>query len=130
MRQPTLESTLYRWWEAALRGESPATAEDDPQCGWFRRRWVKGGPWAPASITCVQILDPETGELAEPERLACEVGGHPYSAANQWVRLASNPITREAYEALVSARAADSRMAADLAEFDIAAAPPRPARRT
>lgn len=129
MRRPTPEAELYAWWAAALRGESPATFEDEPRCGFFRRRWVKGGPWVPASIRCVQVVDPETGELAEPERLVCEVGGEVFRPERQWVRLASNPITRGAYDALVAARDTDDRMKADLAAIDITIAPPRPSRR-
>lgn len=130
MRMPTPKSVLFAWWEAALRGERPPVFEDEPRCGWFRRRFVTGGAWVPGSIRCVQILDPETGELAEPERLVCEVGGVEANIAHQWERLASNPITREAYDSLVAARAKDIRMKADLVAFDITAAPPRPARRT
>ena len=74
--------------------------------------------------------DPETGELAEPERLVCEVGGEVFRPERQWVSLASNPITRAAYDALVAARDTDDRMKADLAPIDITIAPPRPSRRT
>ena len=130
MRMPTPDTVLFAWWEAALRGERPPVFEDEPRCGWFRRRFVPGGPWVPGSIRCVQIIDPETGELAEPERLVCEVGGEVFRPERQWVSLASNPITRAAYDALVAARDTDDRMKADLAPIDITIAPPRPSRRT
>lgn len=85
-----------------MRGERPATHENAPQCGWFKRRLVKGGAWVPAMISLHQVIEPETGELAEPEQFICVVCGERRDAFRQWVRLSSNPISEDTYTAMLA----------------------------
>lgn len=130
LRLPTSPVAALAWWRDAIAGKRPATHEDEPQAGWYRRRLVKGGPWAAARIWLVQEIDPATGELLAPETFACVVAGERRSAYREWTYLASNPVTREEHDRLEAARKADPRMAAVLAPFDILAAPPRPTARS
>lgn len=130
IRQPSSPVAALAWWRASTRGERRPVFEDDPQPGFYRRRLVRGGPWVAARIDLVQILDPETGELAEPERLTCIVGGDRRDAYREWTWIASNPVTREEHARLEAARLTDPRMAAVLAPMDICAAPPRPTARS
>ena len=127
MRRPSRMVDLYRWHRAALRGEFPPTHEDQPHCGWFRLRMVKGGPWCPARIWLHQAVDPRTGELTEPEEYRAEVLGEPRDPVKLWPRVARRPITREAWQALVAEHARNPRMAATHVAFDLAAETVRPA---
>jgi hypothetical protein len=98
MREPTSLYQSLAWWRSALQGNDLPRHDSEPECGFFQMRKVKGGPWVPVSIRLVQELDPETGELTEPERLECLVSGIPADPARIWTYL--RPITREAFEAL------------------------------
>jgi hypothetical protein len=81
------------WWRAALAGKRPPIHDSTPQPGFYKRCIVRHGPMVPARIWLVQVVDEETGELMADEVFACEVGGKPRSAAEQWSYLAANPIT-------------------------------------
>jgi hypothetical protein len=80
----------------------------------------------PARIWLEQDVDPETGELAGDEVFRCEVDGERRSATGQWTWLASNPISRDAYEALLRARDTDPAMAASMVRLDLSSRPTRP----
>lgn len=43
-------SDAFDWYRAALRGETPPVHENEPQCGYFRVRRGKGGPWVPVAM--------------------------------------------------------------------------------
>jgi hypothetical protein len=126
MRSPSTEADLYDWHARSLRGERVPVHDGEPHCGWFRRRLVRGGPWVPARIWLEQDVDPETGELAGDEVFRCEVDGERRSATGQWTWLASNPISRDAYEALLRARDTDPAMAASMVRLDLSSRPTRP----
>jgi hypothetical protein len=103
MRQPTRASVAFRWWsEAVAAGGRAAREINDPQCGWYRRRLVKGGPYVPARIWIVREVCPETGELLCDETLACEVNGLRRDPVAQWTFL--QPISRQEYDALCAAQ--------------------------
>lgn len=104
IRQPTNLHAALEWHRRALAGDSPPVHEDAPQCGWYRRRFVPGGPWVPARIWIHQVLDPETGELAEPEMMLCEVNGREVGAMHEWTWLAKNPITEEQFDRMTQKR--------------------------
>lgn len=128
MRRPTPLSEMYRWWNAAVSkasGNELVVRHDwEPECGFFKTKFVRGGAWIPARIWIERDIDPETGDLTAPEVYRCEVGGERRDPYRMWVSL--RPIPRDEYEQLVEARRSDIRMRADLARFDLTAAPPRP----
>lgn len=95
MRRPTPFTLLYRWHAAAISGETPEIT-DAPQCGWFKRRLVKNGPWIPARIWLDQPTD-ELGELTGDETLRCEVNGREADPQEQWTWLAANPVSKAEY---------------------------------
>jgi hypothetical protein len=97
-RIPTPRQELYRWHGEALQGFASDPVDGEPQCGWFRRRLVKGGPWVPARIWMFQWLCQETGELVADELLQCEVAGSKADPEQEWSWLCSWPITRQQYE--------------------------------
>lgn len=98
IRTPTPEDHLFRWWRAALRGEWLEIDGEDPQPGFYRRRLVKGGPWVPVRIWMEQAIDPETGELTEPETLRCMVDLKDRDPFRHWTYAMTHPITAEAYD--------------------------------
>ena len=104
IRQPTSQAAAYAWHTAAVAGERPATFEDDCQCGWFRTRMVKNGPWVPAKIWLEQEIDEETGELLADEVFRALLDGENRSPDLVWQRACGNPITEEAFLALCDLR--------------------------
>ena len=124
MRTPTPAATLYAWHRAALAGRSP-TVTDDPQCGWFRTRLVRGGPWVPVVIWCDRELD-ERGSLASDERLRCRVGDAERDPAAVWLSVCKRPISRNQYQALRAMPAKVQEMTATHAPIRLSAGAIRP----
>lgn len=127
IRQPTSFSRAYAWHAAALRGE-PVTRHDGiPEAGFFRMRRVKGGPFVPVRIWIERDIDPDTGELAAPERYRAEVEGLPADPESIWTYL--TPISRADFDALVERHRSDDRMAASMVPLDLSGTPTLPPRR-
>lgn len=104
MRRPSTEDELYAWHRYVMgdaRGYQPAGHHpEDPQCGWYMLRLTKGGPWVPMQIECVQVIDPETGELTEPERLVCTMLGQVVDPGRYWARGHFRHISESDYQSL------------------------------
>jgi hypothetical protein len=125
MRKPSRIADLYAWHRAALGGPTPPTWHDgEPQCGWYRTRIVKGGPWVAARIWCEREICHETGELLSDERLLCEVDGQRRNPDAAWLFL--TPISKADYDALVWRISTTPAMAASLAPMDMTKEAPRP----
>lgn len=124
MRQPTPLSQVYAWHRAAMVGGNPATHDGDPQCGWFKMRLVKGGPWVAVEIKLERELDPDTGELAAPERMVCRVDGERRDPSRIWTYL--TPISRDEFHELSRRRDSVPAMAAVMAPIDLTANLMRP----
>lgn len=101
IRTPTPRHAAYAWHTVAMAGGDPETT-DEPQCGWFKRRMVKLGPWVPARIWLDAWIDPVTGELMADETLQCEVNGAWADAADQWLWLCANPISEQEFRYLTA----------------------------
>lgn len=98
-RLPTPRAALYAWHTNALLGvlaDEPQAFNETPECGWFKRRMVKGGPFVPARIWMYQPTD-ESGELVGDEVMNCEVNGKWADADQQWSWLCGNPITEQEF---------------------------------
>jgi hypothetical protein len=127
IRRPSTFTETYAWHRAAV-GDPDAPRDNDlPEAGWFKMKRVSGGPWVPAEIRLVQVTDPDTGELAEPERFVATVDGLPADPVAIWSRVV--PITRAEYLSLVERQRTDDRFAASMVPYDIAAQPTLPPRR-
>lgn len=128
IRQPSPMMRLLKWHRDALRDPRLPRHEGIPEAGWYKMRRVKNGPWIPVLIWCEQVIDPETGELTEPERMRADVWGEPADAAEIWTRC--RPITKAEYDELVRMRLANQdRLYCDR-PVDLGAAPtlPQPMR--
>jgi hypothetical protein len=98
MRQPTSIAEQYAWHRAALAGDEPeitATA----QCGFFKRRLVRGGPWVPCRIWLYAEID-DAGELVTDEILQAEVAGEYADPDDLWSFVAANPISESEFKFL------------------------------
>lgn len=124
MRQPTPVSCLYAWHRAALDGRLPPVHDGLPECGWFKTRLVKGGPWVPVEIRIDREIDPLTGELTSPEEYRCEVDGMRRDPARIWTFL--TPISRAEFKALAARREAIPEMAATMVRLDLTQGAMRP----
>lgn len=106
-RLPTPRAALYAWHTNAMLGilgdDHPHIGEE-PQCGWFKRRLVKGGVYVPARIWLYQPTDPETGELVADELLQCEVDGRYADPHREWSWLCGKPITEAEFKYLTALR--------------------------
>jgi hypothetical protein len=108
LRTPTDRVALYEFWiqslkillehhceslkEAKRRGIDIPHIPEDPQCGFFRARLVRGGPWVVARIFLAQPVD-RRGKLAGDEVLKCEIAGADYEPAERWLFLCDRPIS-------------------------------------
>lgn len=108
MRQPT--SDPYAWWRRALAEPRTTRFEDEPQAGFYRRRVVRNGPFLPVEIRLRQVLDAETGDLAEPEVYEAEELGGRRDPYRIWT--SCRPISREEFEALTERHHTVDAMAA------------------
>ena len=99
------------WWTDALAGKLPQITQE-PQCGYFRRKLVKGGPDVAARIWWDGERD-ESGWLIGDETLRCEVDGKICDAEDQWTWLAGNPITIEEWKYLSARRSWAERHSPD-----------------
>ena len=107
MRVPTPHAVAFAWHSDALAGvygDEAAMHPDDPQCGFFKRRLVRGGVYVPARIWLVSETDIGTGELLSDEILQCEVDGQRADPLDQWSYLASNPITEAEFNYMTALR--------------------------
>ena len=101
MRRPTPVAVLHAWHSAALRGLGPAN-DGTPQCGWYKRRLVRGGVFVPARIWMVQDICPETGELLSDEVLRCEINGIAADPEEAWTWISGHPVTEQEFRYLAA----------------------------
>lgn len=109
MRQPTDNEAALQWWRDALAGRRPPIHDGEPQCGWYRARLVRGGPWVPVRIWMESPTDPETGELIADEFVRAEIDGREVDPAEVWIRACAHPITEETFNYMRDAAAWDRR---------------------
>lgn len=117
IRRPSPTGRLYAWHRAALAGAEPERHDGLPECGWYKARLTKGGPWCAARIWIERDIDMATGELADDERYLCEVDGMRRDPAKVWLSL--KPISKEEYDALLHRRAMIPAMHATMARIDL-----------
>lgn len=100
IRCPLSVDEQYQWHTAALAGRAPPIHFNDPHCGWFRRKLVKGGPKVPAVIWLHQSVDEVTGELCAPSYFCCDVNAEPRDPYEEWEWLCGDPIPKSEFDHL------------------------------
>jgi len=83
-------SYIYTWWRQALLGDFGSIHENDPQCGYYRMRKTKGGPWVPVAIWT------EEGRSV----LSCLVDGAERDPFEVWTWVCRYPVPYETYVAV------------------------------
>lgn len=116
LRQPSDRAALYAWHADALdalaQGRKdnlkelaavapdlmPPISEDAPQCGYFLAKVARFALLVPAKIFVLSVIG-DDGELLEPERVVCEIGGERYpEVETAWLRLCTRPISASEYQ--------------------------------
>lgn len=98
IRRPTPISRLYAWHAEALRNADLPRHPDLAECGWFKRRMIKGGPWVPVQIVVEREIDPATGDLTGPETLVALIEGRREDPLRHWTHL--TPISKAEFQSL------------------------------
>lgn len=89
---------LYSWWRAALEaphlvGKPELPVHDEhPQCGYYKRRTIRNGPWEPAAIW-------EDADGSIMAMTGFEGREREQRASDLWNWVAKNPVSYEAYQA-------------------------------
>jgi len=81
---------VYAWWRSAIDGKPGPIHDGDPQCGFYRRRTRKNGPFVGVAI----YPDPATGEIVGVCDRALVDGDE---LDRLWLWVAKNPVTEDAY---------------------------------
>lgn len=112
---PALKGDPLDWHREALieRGRkerassyrSRLAVPDVPQCGFYKRRLIRNGPWVPARIWREARIDFETEQPSGEDTILCEVGGDRRNADDQWNWLLNYPITTAEFTNLMETRA-------------------------
>lgn len=91
----------YSWWRRSmLRNMRPGpVVEDEPQCGYYKRRVRQGGPYVPGAI------------WMEGDEMLAELDGKPADPLDQWLWFASRPIPYREYLLMKSTKHRDFRIA-------------------
>lgn len=78
---------------------------NNPECGWYKTRLVKGGPFVPAKIWYEDgDRCPDTGELMSDQILMCMINTEARNPFVEWTRLAKSPITEAEYDLMIQQR--------------------------
>lgn len=75
----------YTWWRAAIAGHPGPIHADHPECGYFKLRDGKDGPWKPVAIW-----------YDAAGNMICRVGNQVRDAQSVWTYAAKNPIAKDA----------------------------------
>ena len=96
-------STTHTYWQNALSGNFGAVHENDPQCGYYRMRKGRGGPWVPVAIWLEDHGSVRQGQNSinsDSGKLVCLVDGVERNAYDIWTWVCRYPIAYETYVAV------------------------------
>ena len=96
-------STTHTYWQNALSGNFGAVHENDPQCGYYRMRKGRGGPWVPVAIWLEgqgSLRQGENSINSDSGKLVCLVEGKERNAYDVWTWVCRYPIAYETYVAV------------------------------
>jgi hypothetical protein len=93
----------HTYWQNALSGNFGAVHENDPQCGYYRMRKGRGGPWVPVAIWLEgqgSLRQGENSINSDSGKLVCLVEGKERNAYDVWTWVYRYPIAYETYVAV------------------------------
>jgi len=96
-------STTHTYWQNALSGNFGAVHENDPQCGYYRMRKGRGGPWVPVAIWLEgqgSLRQGQNSINSDSGKLVCLVAGMERNAYDVWTWVCRYPIAYETYVAV------------------------------
>lgn len=99
MRAPSDRSALWARWRDRVAPENAGRkfeiSESDIDCGLYAAK--RGGQLVAVQIDVEQIIDDDSGELIEEEKLVAWINGErfdePSRVADIWLRCAKRPLT-------------------------------------
>lgn len=74
----------FEHWQKNLAGEKPEIHENEPQCGFYKMRYPKDGPWLPVAI----FMHAEKGMI-------CRVGPQERDPVSVWTWCAKHPVSKD-----------------------------------
>lgn len=116
------------WWREELAAPGQRIP-DLPQCGFYQRKLIRGGPLVPVCLWRESEIDIETAEPTGRDVLLCEVNGIRKDPYSEWMRVVSHPITEKEYRFKVADIAharryrASDPLANPLKKFDLLKSP-------
>ena len=82
----------YEFWRAALRGQKQPVQESNPQCGFYKRRLAKDGPWLPIAVW-----------RNKDDQIVCCFEGRLVDPLQHWTFAAKYPVSEMAYRHYIRA---------------------------
>ena len=76
----------YEFWRVALRGKKQPVHESNPQCGFYKRRLVKDGPWLPIAFW-----------RNKDDQIVCGFEGKLVDPIEHWTFAAKYPVSEASY---------------------------------
>ena len=76
----------YEFWRAALRGRKQPVQESNPQCGFYKRRLAKDGPWLPIAFW-----------RNKEDQMVCCFEGKLVDPVEHWTFAAKYPVNEASY---------------------------------
>jgi len=93
----------YIYYQSALKGVFGPVHENDPQCGYYRMRRGRGGPWVPVAIWKERpgsLAPSENSENSDSGKLVCLVDGVEWDPFEVWTWVCRYPVPYETYVAV------------------------------
>ena len=90
----------YTYYQSALSGIFGPVHENDPQCGYYRMRRGRGGPWVPVAIWREVTGEGEITGISDSGKLVCLVDGVEKDPYEVWTWVCRYPVPYETYVAV------------------------------
>jgi hypothetical protein len=95
-----MSQSTYTYYQSALKGVFGPVHENDPQCGYYRMRRGRGGPWIPVAIWREATGSDQNSEISDSGKLVCLVDGVEREPFEVWTWVCRYPVPYETYVAV------------------------------
>lgn len=93
-------SSTYTYYRSALTGVFGPVHENDPQCGYYRMRRGRGGPWIPVAIWREAPVSNQNSANSDSGKLVSLVDGVEKDPYEVWTWVCRYPVPYETYVAV------------------------------